>query len=75
MLPSISHSLFPMQDIVDVWSFGAFNEKSSNIFCINFVFVDSGDDSDTEINEWENQQIRKGVTGAQVFIAFFKLFL
>ncbi|KAJ6635023.1 PAX3- and PAX7-binding protein 1 [Pseudolycoriella hygida] len=29
----------------------------------------SGDDSDTEINEWENQQIRKGVTGAQLVTA------
>ncbi len=46
-------------------------------------FLDSGDDSDAEINEWENQQIRKGVTGAQVtyssngtlsFLIFDKIF-
>lgn len=43
-----------------------FNEKITFFFCINLVFVDSGDDSETEMNEWENQQIRKGVTGAQV---------
>ncbi|XP_037038522.1 PAX3- and PAX7-binding protein 1 isoform X2 [Bradysia coprophila] len=29
----------------------------------------SEDDSDAEINEWENQQIRKGVTGAQLVTA------
>ena len=29
----------------------------------------SDDDSDVEINEWENQQIRKGVTGAQLLSA------
>jgi len=27
------------------------------------------DDSDLEMNEWENQQIRKGVTGAQILTA------
>lgn len=27
------------------------------------------DDSDVEMNEWENQQIRKGVTGAQIMAA------
>ncbi|XP_070493177.1 PAX3- and PAX7-binding protein 1 isoform X1 [Chironomus tepperi] len=27
------------------------------------------DDSDIEMNEWENQQIRKGVTGAQIMTA------
>lgn len=29
----------------------------------------SDDDSDVELNEWENQQIRKGVTGAQLLSA------
>jgi GC-rich sequence DNA-binding factor len=29
----------------------------------------SEDDSDVEMNEWENQQIRKGVTGAQLISA------
>lgn len=29
----------------------------------------SEDDSDVEMNEWENQQIRKGVTGAQLLSA------
>lgn len=29
----------------------------------------ASDDSDMEINEWENQQIRKGVTGAQLITA------
>ncbi|CAD7093535.1 unnamed protein product [Hermetia illucens] len=29
----------------------------------------SGDESDAEMNEWENQQIRKGVTGAQLVTA------
>ena len=29
----------------------------------------SEDDSDVEMNEWENQQIRKGVTGAQLMSA------
>lgn len=29
----------------------------------------SGDESDQEMNEWENQQIRKGVTGAQLVTA------
>jgi GC-rich sequence DNA-binding factor len=29
----------------------------------------SDDDSDVEMNEWENQQIRKGVTGAQILSA------
>lgn len=31
-----------------------------------FFFLDSGEETDPEMNEWENQQIRKGVTGAQV---------
>lgn len=30
---------------------------------------DSDDDSDNELKEWENQQIRKGVTGAQLVSA------
>lgn len=30
---------------------------------------DDNDDSDLEMNEWENQQIRKGVTGAQIMNA------
>lgn len=29
-------------------------------------FADSDQDSDPDMHEWENQQIRKGVTGAQV---------
>lgn len=33
------------------------------------MFADSGDDTDPEMNEWENQQIRKGVTGAQLVTA------
>lgn len=41
------------------------------LFAWNFIFIDSGDDSDAEINEWENQQIRKGVTGAQVIKPLF----
>lgn len=28
--------------------------------------LDSGDESDPDMHEWENQQIRKGVTGAQL---------
>lgn len=31
--------------------------------------LDSGEESDPEMNEWENQQIRKGVTGAQLVTA------
>lgn len=30
------------------------------------MFVDSEQESDKEMEEWENQQIRKGVTGAQI---------
>lgn len=36
---------------------------------IVLFFLDSGDDTDPEMNEWENQQIRKGVTGAQLITA------
>lgn len=32
-------------------------------------FLDSGDETDPEMNEWENQQIRKGVTAAQLVTA------
>lgn len=31
--------------------------------------TDSGEESDPDMNEWENQQIRKGVTGAQLLSA------
>lgn len=31
-----------------------------------FLQIDSEEDSDCETHEWENQQIRKGVTGAQL---------
>lgn len=31
--------------------------------------LDSGDESDPDMHEWENQQIRKGVTGAQLVSA------
>lgn len=34
-----------------------------------FAAQDSEDDSDQETNDWENQQIRKGVTGAQLVSA------
>lgn len=34
----------------------------------------SEDDSDIEMNEWENQQIRKGVTGAQLISAQESMF-
>lgn len=33
------------------------------------VLLDSDEDSDREMHEWENQQIRKGVTGAQLVSA------
>lgn len=37
---------------------------------LNFLIIsDSGEDSDLEMNEWENMQIRKGVTGAQLMSA------
>lgn len=32
-------------------------------------FADSDQDTDPDMHEWENQQIRKGVTGAQVSYA------
>lgn len=32
----------------------------------NYFFLESEHDTDKEMEEWENQQIRKGVTGAQV---------
>lgn len=36
---------------------------------INTTFLlESDHDTDKEMEEWENQQIRKGVTGAQVCI-------
>lgn len=35
--------------------------------CVVFL-LDSEEESDPDMNEWENQQIRKGVTGAQVII-------
>lgn len=36
---------------------------------INTIFLlESDHDTDKEMEEWENQQIRKGVTGAQVCI-------
>lgn len=34
--------------------------------CLIFLNLGSEEDSDCETNEWENQQIRKGVTGAQL---------
>lgn len=34
-----------------------------------YHFTVSGDESDPDMNEWENQQIRKGVTGAQLVSA------
>lgn len=40
--------------------------KDINTFFL--ILIDSGD-SDQETNEWENQQIRKGVTGAQIVSA------
>lgn len=38
-------------------------------FFFEFVPLDSGDESDPDMHEWENQQIRKGVTGAQLVSA------
>lgn len=32
-----------------------------------FFIADSDQDTDPDMHEWENQQIRKGVTGAQVY--------
>lgn len=56
--------------------------KSSTLFSKNVIFnkqicinklinigSDSGEESDPETTEWENQQIRKGVTGAQLVSA------
>lgn len=40
--------------------------KTNYLFSIFAHWIGSGDESDAEMNEWENQQIRKGVTGAQV---------
>lgn len=34
-----------------------------------YQFTESGEESDPDMNEWENQQIRKGVTGAQLMSA------
>lgn len=34
-----------------------------------YLIADSGDESDLEMNEWENQQIRKGVTVGQLVTA------
>lgn len=45
-----------------------FNLISRNLSKI-YLISDSGDESDLEMNEWENQQIRKGVTGAQLVTA------
>lgn len=39
------------------------------IFKFDALNLDSEDDSDLETNDWENQQIRKGVTGAQLVTA------
>ena len=39
----------------------------------NPTILDSGDETDPEMNEWENQQIRKGVTGAQVIMSYIRL--
>lgn len=36
---------------------------------LNLLSLDSDQDSDREMDEWENQQIRKGVTGAQLISA------
>lgn len=43
--------------------------KSNFCFFLTFQSIDSGDESDPDMHEWENQQIRKGVTGAQLVSA------
>lgn len=43
-------------------------ERREQFYSVQSNRSDDGD-SDVEINEWENQQIRKGVTGAQLITA------
>lgn len=38
-------------------------------FCAYFSATVSGEETDPDMDEWENQQIRKGVTGAQLISA------
>lgn len=39
------------------------------------MFLDTTDSEKGEDDEWETQQIRKGVTGAQVCLQFILLFI